>query len=358
MKKELKFLRDRIICKCGANVTNNTYKIHLKNVCTLTSGQKEPILFLLEQKTKNHYGWLKKEGLNATRQKDWFLNVLDNKTKFGDWIFKSPRKKSYCTPNSLKRYSIERKGKNNPNVKSKFINYQIGDLEISAKEIFKECLENNIPLKQVHNKLEINFPHYVYCFSGKIYPEENTKRGYNRKNLIICELLNIHIDSFIIMLAKSRGYFISKGQRNSPKFLELASNQGASMISKFRVSNAQMELFSIIKENFDNNAILERQIPVNGITKSYDIYSPKINAMIEMNGRVWHDPVFAREKNKYMHDICASNIKNDVFKKALAIGLGFNYFVFWDNEKENWFNELKGIYENNIKKIFGDNASL
>lgn len=340
-------MRDRVICKCGANVTNNTYKIHLKSLCTLTNEQKAPILFLLEQKTKNHYGWLKKEGLNATRQKDWLSKVLDNKTKFEDWVFKSPRKKSYCTPNSLKRYSSERRGSNNPNVKAKLVNYAIEQLKIFAKEVFKECLENNIPLKQIHNKLEIEFPHYIYCFSDKVYPEENLKRGYNRKNFILCELLGLEIYDWINMLAKSRGFFISKGQRKSKKFIERASNLGANMMSKMRVSNIQRELFEIIKENFDKEAILEKKIPVNGITKSYDIYSPKINAMIEMHGRVWHDPEFAKYKS-YTKEICSSNVKNDAFKKALAVGLGFNYFVFWDNEKDKWEEELKRIYENNI----------
>jgi predicted oxidoreductase (fatty acid repression mutant protein) len=89
---------------------------------------------------------------------------------------------------------------------------------------------------------------------------------------------------------------------------------------------------------------MEKKININGSWKSYDIWSPLLGAVIEMHGRVWHDPSHTKEGISH---ICSANTLNDEIKKKAAMASGFGYFVFWDDQESEWEMQLRGIYGQN-----------
>ena len=59
-------------------------------------------------------------------------------------------------------------------------------------------------------------------------------------------------------------------------------------MSKWRITKPHKILFILIK-NIDFDAQIEFRVKNENKWHSYDIYSPKINSLIEMHGRFWHD---------------------------------------------------------------------
>jgi hypothetical protein len=76
-------------------------------------------------------------------------------------------------------------------------------------------------------------------------------------------------------------------------------------------------------------------------SKSFDIYSPKIGALIEMHGDFWHK---LGPKSQKMEPLIKSNIANDALKKAIAEAKGFKYIVFWQSEHPNWIQKIGELY--------------
>lgn len=70
------------------------------------------------------------------------------------------------------------------------------------------------------------------------------------------------------------------------------------------VVRPHMRLYDRIKAH-DSSAVIEYAVNIDGTYKRYDIYSPKINALIEMHGRVFHDLTMTK-----------SGLRNIVTKKS------------------------------------------
>ena len=113
------------------------------------------------------------------------------------------------------------------------------------------------------------------------------------------------------------------------------------MTSQWRVTKPHRRLYEMVLQ-YDPTAILEYRIQINNRWKSFDVYSPKLNILIEMHGRIWHD---LSSSTPGVKDICYKNIENDKIKKDFANSNGFGYEVFWDDEEANWPERLKNIYE-------------
>jgi very-short-patch-repair endonuclease len=67
-------------------------------------------------------------------------------------------------------------------------------------------------------------------------------------------------------------------------------------------------------------------------TKYYDFYLPDYNLVIEVMGDYFHaNP----SRYKTLNEMQQKNIKNDVYKKKLAIDNGYEYIDFWENKINN-----------------------
>jgi len=139
-----------------------------------------------------------------------------------------------------------------------------------------------------------------------------------------------------------RGRKISRGQKNSEKFIQHASRIGSELLSSRRVTKPHLKLFNLVKQ-YDENASIEYKLKIGNRHRSYDIYSPRINALIEMHGRTWHD---MKKSSKKLDKIRKYNIKNDEMKQKFAITSGYAYYIFWDDEDGVWADTIRSIYEN------------
>jgi hypothetical protein len=94
-------------------------------------------------------------------------------------------------------------------------------------------------------------------------------------------------------------------------------------------------------QEFDPDASIEKRF--TGPTKSfsYDVFSPRINALIEMHGRVWHDLNATPPKLAKMVE---KNVENDRLKEALAKAMKLRYEVFWDDQQDSWSEKLEELY--------------
>jgi G:T-mismatch repair DNA endonuclease (very short patch repair protein) len=198
--------------------------------------------------------------------------------------------------------------------------------------------DETIPFRDIYKNLNRTFPDFMYQFC-EINAKTPEKRGHNQQNAVIAYLLDLPIEDIIAMNIKRRGLFISKGQKASPKCIENASKMGSQMLSKWRVTKPQKALFEMVKK-YDKKAVMEYRVKCFDRYRSFDIYSPRINTLIEMHGRVWHD--HTKEK---LRELVTKNIKNDEFKKKIAEEIGKALVVFWDDQQEAWEETLRRVYE-------------
>jgi hypothetical protein len=338
-------VRKYISCECGKLITPNTWTVHLKgSKCKVPLERKEFLMKILSLKTKHRYAWSIKLGLNATSNSKWFYSIIEGTSNLEDWTFSSPRKVGSLPPCVLKRFSQERSGINNPMVRSNIKNYNIEDIKEFAKLTFKHIQDHDDCFRKIISILESEYPMFKYEFSDLKISNKKT-RGFNKENYILSLLLDIDVDEIIKISHKMRGKSISKGQNASEKFKRSASEHAASLTSSIRISKPQIILYNMIK-SVDPEAILEKIIYNNGFYKAYDIYSPAINALIEMHGRVFHDPTKATGK---LIPIAEKNFKNDELKKSIAKHNNMKYIVFWDDEFNSWQETIKILY--NLESI-------
>jgi len=336
-------MRKRIRCECGAEFAVNTWSQHVSSIkkCTLSKHRKEFILMILSLKSQNRSAWRISQGIEAIADSNWFYSVIYGDTLLSDWSFDSPRIVGAITPLSRKKMSRLRTGSSNPAIRNIIPNYSITELSDLTKQSFhiiEKCNKQN--LRDIMKIIESNYPRFKLMFSDRKYITRDKKRGYNKDNFILADLLNIDIDELLVLSKKFRGRAISKGQKASSKFLLFASRQGASLSSKWRISKPQKILFEMIK-SVDSLACIEKSVNYKGKYKVFDIFSPKINAVIEMHGRVFHDPYRTKDS---LTKIAIKNNQNDLLKESIANSLGMKYLVFWDDEIENWFLEITKIY--------------
>lgn len=332
----------RIQCECGAEITANTWSGHLKSKsCSLSQDRKKSIVEILRLKTNHKFAWLVSQGLDAVKDAHWFYSVIDGSKKLDDWTFKAPRPIGSIPPRILKRFSAERTGSLNPMVKFNTRDYDVQELRSFAKMTLKSIQDCNGSFRELLFALEQNYPNFRYQFADIKTQSKIKTRGFNRENVILSHLLEIGIEDLIKISHKMRGTSISKGQRASEKFIRSASMHAAKMISSLRTSRPQKILYNMIL-SVDSNASIEEIFNFNGAYKAFDIYSPAINSVIEMHGRVFHD--LSKSKGKLI-PLTESNVKNDALKKMLAESNGMKYMVFWDDECHTWQKRIKNIYK-------------
>lgn len=334
-------MRKHIDCECGKRITSNTWAAHLKSAkCLVLPERKEFLIKILSLNTKHGYAWSLKLGLDATKDYKWFYSVIDGSSNLDDWTFSRPRKIGSIPPSILKRFSKERSGSNNPVTKANAKNYNLEEMKEFAKLTFKSIQDRGGSFREIVSILESKYPMFKYQFAD-INVKNKKIRGFNKENFILSVLLDIEVNDIIKISHKMRGRSISKGQNASDKFKSSASKHAANLMSSLRVSKPQRILYNMIK-SIDPKATLEKPIHHNGVHKAYDIHSPAINALIEMHGRVFHDPAKASGK---LIQIAEANVKNDAIKKTIAESLNIQYIVFWDDECNTWQSSIKRLYK-------------
>lgn len=331
-----------IKCLCGKPVTANTFKTHVKSInCSLIAEEKRRVLNILNIKTKNQFAWLKSEGPEAVLDKTWHMSVILKITELDMWTMKSPRKKGVNRPSHLKQSAIDRLGRGNPVSKTKPVYNKI-DIIKYCQQYKEDLLAGRIGTRQMIKIIEKQYPCFQYNWVSDPEKKLTKENGYIKINAIISEIFDINIKTIKNIILKHRGMGISKGQLASEKFMKFARSQASTLLSSWRVTKPQRRLFEMVKK-YDKNAKLEYRIEHERRFYSYDIYSPKINALIEMHGHIWHDPKYAPKSFKDMVD---KNLKNDIVKKSLADAKGYILYIFWDNNEESWEDSVRRIYEN------------
>lgn len=324
--------KERITCKCGCNITPNTFYIHLHSKrCKLTEEEKKPIIELINLCRKHEYAWLKSEGEEAVFNYKWFVSVYENKTKLTDWAFESPRCINCVRPSAVKRFSEERKGANNPMVKTAPI-YDISVIKNECKNQFSRLGTELKGVADVIKEVNKEYPKFMYSLHN-MFPN---KQRYSH---FAAWVLDLTFKEAVSYLRKCRGKFISKGQKGSKTFSKIASALASKLNSGWRISKGHKQLYELVIQ-YDPNSTIEYRIEFNNRSYSYDIYSLKYNALIEMHGDFWHKPPNDKTTHPTIISKINHNLKNDIVKSNIAIELNFNFWVFWESQSEYWIEQL------------------
>lgn len=342
--------RQRIICPCGANVTGNTYKRHISSkYCTVSD--KETVLTVLKLKTKHTRAWLKAEGADAVNSINWYMSVIEGHSSLDEWSFVSPRPSGQVTPAQCKRMSTDRIGSRNPSVKSKKFDFSKQDVLDFIAILMEEFIANSSLCFGDLKKITDNkFPNFMYLFVDE-------KLTFRKLLLRYSSITEYELNQLI---PTRRGLRISIGQLASPTCRQKAAQTASKLFSKWRISFPHRVLYAMVK-SIDPAAKME--FPIE--SKAYDIYSPLINVVIEMHGDFWHS---ISPKTGSMLPLIEKNIKNDEYKKSLAIINNFGYFVFWQSGWPDWPQKLRSLYgtdsiniqeaENQVNQELGTSRSL
>lgn len=328
-------------CECGIEIFSNVYSQHVKSKkCNLSNKTKDIIFSILMIKKKHQWAWKKSEGIEATCRIDWYRSVLNKETNIIDWSFTCPRPASTQTPSARKKISLSRTGLNNPSIKNKQ-KYELNQLKEILKREYNSIIKENRNVGDLIIFLKKNYKDIFYQLCE--IKSNNIKRGFNKQNAKIAYLLDISLEELTNQAKKNRGHKIKLGQANSVTFFSIQSENAAKRLKKFNITIPQKILFQMIK-SIDFNVEIQFSIKKDKHYKVYDIYSPKINALIEMNGRVWHDETIKSIKNEKLAKIVSKNKINDVLKEQIANSLSYKYITFWDDEILNWQEQIFDIY--------------
>lgn len=74
--------------------------------------------------------------------------------------------------------------------------------------------------------------------------------------------------------------------------------------------------------------------------KIFDFYIPSKNLIIEIHGDYWHANPLIYE-GKELNKTQARNVKNDKYKTILAKGSGYSFYVLWEYDLNNNYEEKK-----------------
>lgn len=329
--------KKRFYCKCGSSVTPNTLKVHLRFACSLELEEKNRLIGILDIKTKHQGAWLVSLGKEARLDYLWHESVWNGNSKVNDWRFDSPRVLGANPPSVTLRLSKGRLGACNPSITSKTFNYSKTDLIKTIRKEISIFIKSDsiLSIKDTILKIEYAHPFFAYMLAEDL-------PGVNIRKKIFMLALNIGSEKIVEIFSKKRGIAISKGLRASPHAMEMASLM-ASKLGGRRITIPHKILYVMVK-SLDCEASFEFGIKDGKRSKSYDVYSPKKNILIEMHGRVWHDINHAANSSKNMLEKVNRNIKNDIVKKKLAKNRGFRFKVFWDDKLHLWGKALEKIY--------------
>jgi hypothetical protein len=290
-------------------------------------------------KTSNPRAWRVAEGEDAVFCSEWFILVIEGKAKMSEWTFDPPRKHGTVRPSTAQRMSKDRSGRNNPSVKAKEFLYTKEEVIESGRLLYADFVKDHaLSFGDFPKALEKLYPNYKYLLCEEL-GELKDKYGTSAQ-CVITLCTGLSKTEITKAMRARRGEKISQGQRASPHCLAKASEMAAKLCSTWRVSVPHKKLYLMVVE-FDPSASMERKVTTPTKTFSYDIFSPKANAMIEMHGRVWHDSAKAPEK---LRELVLKNERNDKTKQELASSLGMRYTVFWDDQQDRWPQQLEELY--------------
>jgi hypothetical protein len=330
-------------CECGALISARAALRHVNGLkCKAPQEYKKYIKELIYFSRKNKSGWLKKDGVEATANNSWLVCVLNRTNNIKDFTFTSPRPSGVCPPSFYKKISTNRKGIGNPMCKANKKGYDISELKNFAKEALLNIIRTDGVFSDLKKILDFRFPGWVYDLSNISEDDKNQKNKrlscLSKQNKKLEYLLDMSSEETLKIKRKLRGNKISKGQLNSKKFKKIASKLANSLISKIRVTKPQKKLFELIKK-IDKKSKIEYGVYIENVGyRSFDIYSPKYNCLIEMHGRAWHDINRAPDRLK---ELVKKNIINDAIKKAWAETQNKKYLIFWDDEMDKWQKQIK-----------------
>jgi len=70
--------------------------------------------------------------------------------------------------------------------------------------------------------------------------------------------------------------------------------------------------------------------------------------LVEINGDYWHaNPIIY--ENKELNKTQLRNVKNDKFKTVLAKGSGYSFYVLWEYDLNNNYEEQKERFKKILK---------
>lgn len=332
------------ICECGLEISARALSRHLKSQTRIHTKQFiQRCLSTIELAKVKRIAWTKSEGVHGKSDAFWIIKVLSGKCNLSDLSFESPRPIGQNTPEAYTKSSKNRVGLGNPSLKDKPI-YPLTTLSSFCKNFYKDNKKNPSKYSDLLNKLTKTFPFYGFSLIGKWEHNIKKDRGHSRQNLYLSLLLDKPVEEIIQERANDRGILIQKGQKKSEKFVKMI-NAGKDKLKSF-VSIPHLTLFNMI-QSVDPKAIKEKHIDFQKTWKSYDIFSPKLNILIEMHGHVWHD--WHKSKSN-MYPLVHSNVINDVIKTCLAEQNGYKLVVFWDDDTDNWEKQIEALYGQKSKK--------
>lgn len=256
-----------------------------------------------------------------------------------EWTFDTPRKHGTVRPSTARKMAKDRAGRNNPSVRSKTFSYTKQEVIDSGKLLYADFTkDHSLSFGGFPNALERLYPNYKYLLCEELGSLKEKYGSSAQCVIALCTGLS-KIEITKVMRAR-RGEKISQGQRASPSCLAKASEMASKLCSTWRISIPHKKLYSMVVE-FDPSASMERKVSTPSKTFSYDIFSPKASALIEMHGRVWHDSDKAPER---LRELVLKNERNDKTKQELASSLGMRYIVFWDDQQDRWPQQLEELY--------------
>jgi len=324
-------------CECGIEISLRGMVRHLKTKKNEHSEKYlDDTISLIKMGRIRRHGFLKKEGVDARLNAFWVMSVIKGETAVDDWSFSPPRPKGVMTMAARVKISKERSGNGNPALKNK-PKYDIDEIKKEAKTIWGGVQKEDLRIRAFKRAMETRYPKFIWSFT------ELTNKNKERYRQVIQWLLDISDNEWLKIIRSDRGKKIKEGQNNpvtQEKMLKAIKKAQSRAVNK--ISRPQRKLFEIVKK-FDPEAVLEYHVDYEKTWKSFDIFSPKINAFFEMHGRCWHD---ANSCKKGIRHIAEKNIQNDLIKKELSDKLGMSLYIFWDDQTDSWEFKIKQIYEN------------
>lgn len=263
---------------------------------------------------------------------------------------------------NLKRYEVGLyKGKidwsNNIGVRLKFIYNEIED-EIEIVNYLKEIPQGIVTLKYKDNLQTMKSNMLMKCCIGKLIGYHNYDYLYD-----IGDILNTNFNSSLLILEKikilhtnynERGYTVKCSSCNHvfeirevhisscPNCSDRVSYPEKFVINMFRQLNEYIEL----QKTFEWSGL-----------KRYDVYVPKYNMIIEVNGLIHYEPCYlnmiSKNKNETNTNIEFQKIQqNDKDKYDLAIKNKILNYIIIDARKSNMSYIKHSILKKSIISFF------
>jgi len=337
----------KIRCECGQIVTVNTIIGHVRKPwCTAGVPYKKNIeeASALRSRVGNKAPYLIPATEESTMIRYWYGKVIRGEIPISSLTWGKTRAEKKARPSTLAKMSSERTGTGNPSVRRR-----LKDISFTKKDIKSEILrlyavflsDESLPFSYIDKSLKNKFKNYACLYTSD--HGGSARNGSNQKKWkdeIFAKYLGITEERLTKIKRLRRGRMISAGQLASEKFLKMASDHGSKMTSTWRVTKPHSILYDMVL-SLDPDASMEKRFNVDNRWKSFDIYSPAINALIEMHGRVWHD---SSSCPAGLMPMCIKNEENDQIKRKFASDNGFKYEIFWDDEMAKWPERLNFLY--------------